>query len=262
MLEFAFMQRALAAAVVIGLVCGALGFFVVLRRLAFIGVGISHSAIGGVALGIVLGVSPLATGAVFATGVALAIAALGRRQVLSEDTVIGVFFSGSMALGVVLFSLQRGYQQDLFGYLFGNVLAVSGTELAVLAALAAGVVGALAVGFRPLFFTAFDEEVARAYGHPVDGLNAALLVLLALTVVIGVRLVGVVLVEALLVIPAATAALWAAHYKTQIALSTTLGAAAGILGLILAYQFDLAAGGAIVLVAVAIFFLSVLARRR
>jgi zinc transport system permease protein len=260
MFEFAFMQRALLAAVLIGVVCGALGFFVVLRRLAFIGVGISHSAIGGVALGIVLGVSPLATGAAFATAVALAIAALGRRQVLSEDTIIGVFFSGSMALGVVLFSLQRGYQQDLFGYLFGNVLAVSGQELAVLGVLGAGVLIALAVAFRALFFTSFDEEVARAYGHPVDALNAALLVLLAVTVVIGVRLVGVVLVEALLVIPAATAALWASQYRGQILVSTGLGAASGVVGLVLAYRFDLAAGGSIVLVAVALFFASVALR--
>jgi zinc transport system permease protein len=262
MLEFAFMQRALAAAIWIGVVCGALGFFVVLRRLAFIGVGISHSAIGGVALGIVLGVSPLATGAVFATAVALGIAVVGRRGGLAEDTVIGVFFSGSMALGVVLFSLERGYQQDLFGYLFGNVLAVSSGDLAVLGVLGATVLAALAVAFRPLFFTAFDEEVARAYGHPVDALNAALLVLLAATVVIGVRLVGVILVEALLVIPAATAALWARQYRGQLLLSMALGAGAGVAGLALAYRLDLAAGGAIVLVAVAAFFVSVVARRR
>ncbi|MBS1107331.1 MAG: hypothetical protein H6Q91_2833 [Deltaproteobacteria bacterium] len=261
MFEFAFMQRALVAAVLIGIVCGALGFFVVLRRLAFIGVGISHSAIGGVALGIVLGVSPLATGAAFSIAVALAIAALGRRQILSEDTIIGVFFSGSMALGVVLFSLQRGYQQDLFGYLFGNVLAVSGEELAVLGALGAAVLGVLALTFRGLFFAAFDEEVARAYGHPVDALNSTLLVLLAVTVVIGVRLVGVILVEALLVIPAATAALWAGQYRGQIVLSTGLGAGAGVAGLALAYRFDLAAGGAIVLVAVAAFFISVALRQ-
>jgi zinc transport system permease protein len=260
MLEFAFMQRALVAAVGIGVVCGALGFFVVLRRLAFIGVGISHSAIGGVALGIVLGVSPLATGAVFAAAVALGIAVIGRRGGLAEDTVIGVFFSGSMALGVVLFSLQRGYQQDLFGYLFGNVLAVSGAELAVLGALGAAVLAALGLAFRPLFFAAFDEEVARAYGHPVDALNAALLVLLAVTVVIGVRLVGVILVEALLVIPAATAALWAGQYRAQLVLSMALGAGAGVLGLVAAYRLDLAAGGAIVLVSVALFFASVLAR--
>jgi ABC-type Mn2+/Zn2+ transport system permease subunit len=261
MFEFAFMQRALVAAVLIGIVCGALGFFVVLRRLAFIGVGISHSAIGGVALGIVLGVSPLLTGGAFSIAVALAIAALGRRQILSEDTIIGVFFSGSMALGVVLFSLQRGYQQDLFGYLFGNVLAVSGEELAVLGVLGTAVLGVLALSFRALFFAAFDEEVARAYGHPVDALNSTLLVLLAVTVVIGVRLVGVVLVEALLVIPAATAALWAGQYRGQILLSISLGAGAGVAGLALAYRFDLAAGGAIVLVAVAAFFASVALRR-
>jgi zinc transport system permease protein len=261
MLEFAFMQRALVAAVWIGVVCGALGFFVVLRRLAFIGVGISHSAIGGVALGIVLGISPLATGAVFAGVVALAISAVGRRGGLSEDTVIGVFFSGSMALGVVLFSLQRGYQQDLFGYLFGNVLAISRGDLILLGVLGATVLAGLAIAFRPLFFAAFDEEVARAYGHPVDGLNAALLLLLAATVVIGVRLVGVILVEALLVIPAATAALWAGHYRGQLALSMALGAGAGVAGLALAYRFDLAAGGAIVLVAVAAFFASLALRR-
>ncbi len=261
MLEFAFMQRALIAAVWIGVVCGALGFFVVLRRLAFVGVGISHSAIGGVALGIVLGVSPLATGAVFAALVALGIAAAARRGGLAEDTVIGVFFSGSMALGVVLFSLQRGYQQDLFGYLFGNVLAVTTGELAVLVALGATVLVALAIGFRSLLFTAFDEEVARAYGHPVDGLNAALLILLAVTVVIGVRLVGVILVEALLVVPAATAALWARHYGSQLALSIGLGAVSGAAGLVVAYQLDLAAGGAIVLVSVGLFFVSLLVAR-
>jgi zinc transport system permease protein len=260
MLELAFMQRALAAAVVIGVVCGALGFFVVLRRLAFIGVGISHSAIGGVALAIVLGWSPLGTAAVFAIAVALAIARLARTGRLSEDAVIGIFFSGSMALGVVLFSLRRGYQQDLFGYLFGNVLAITPAELALLAAAAAGVLGALAWLFRPLLFLAFDEEVARAYGHPVGALEAGLLVLLAVTVVIGVRLVGVILVEALLVVPAATATLWAAHYRAQLALAMSLGAGAGVLGLAAAYAFDLAAGGAIVLVSVAGFFVSLLLR--
>jgi zinc transport system permease protein len=262
MLELAFMQRALAAAVVVGLVCGALGFFVVLRRLAFVGVGISHSAIGGVAIGLVLGVSPLAAAALFAAAVALGIAWASRRGALAEDTVIGVFFSGSMALGVVLMSLRRGYQQDLFGYLFGNVLAVTGGELAALAGGAAAVLAALALAFRPLFFAAFDEEVAEAYGHPVGAIDAALLVLLAGTVVLGVRLVGVILVEALLVIPAATAALWAPRYPAQIALSMGLGATSGVLGLAAAYAWDLAAGGAIVLVAIALFLASVVLRGR
>jgi ABC-type Mn2+/Zn2+ transport system permease subunit len=260
MLEFAFMQRALAAAVGIGVVCGALGFFVVLRRLAFVGVGVSHSAIGGIALGLLAGWNPLATGAVFAVAVALGIAWVGRRGVIAEDTAIGVFFSGSMALGVVLFSLRRGYQQDLFGYLFGNVLAISGPELLALAALGAAVLGALAWSFRPLLFMSFDEEIAAAYGQPVGALNALLLCLIALTVVIGVRLVGVILIEALLVIPAATAALWSGHYRGQLLLSTSLAALSGAAGLALAYRIDLAAGGTIVLVAAALFFVSLLAR--
>ena len=261
MFELAFMQRALAAAVLVGVVCGALGFFVVLRRLAFIGVGISHSAIGGVAIGVVAGVSPLLTATVFAVAVALGIAAVGRRSTLSEDAVIGVFFSGSMALGVVLFSLQRGYQQDLFGYLFGDVLAISGRELATLAAATALVLVALALAFRPLFFIAFDEEIAQAYGQPVGLLNTALLVLLALTIVIGVRLVGAILVEALLVIPAACAALWTNGWRAQLVLATSLGAASGVLGLAVAYGLNLAAGASIVLVSAAFFFASLALRR-
>jgi zinc transport system permease protein len=262
MLELAFMQRALAAAVVVGVLCGALGFFVVLRRLAFVGVGISHSAIGGVAIAVLAGWNPLVTAAVFAAGVALGIAWVGRRGALSQDAVIGVFFSGAMALGIVLFSVRRGYQQDLFGYLFGNVLAISPGELAAVVVAASVVLVALALAFRPLLLVAFDDEVARAYGHPVGLLDAGLLVLLALAIVVGVRLVGVILIEALLVVPAATASLWSGHYRGQIGLAMGLGAGAGVAGLALAYAFDLAAGASIVLVAVAIFFASSLLRPR
>lgn len=262
MLEYGFMQRALAAALVIGTVGGVLGFFVVLRRLAFIGVGISHSAIGGVALGILLGVSPLWSGAVFAVAVALGIAALGRRVEVGRDAAIGVFFSGAMALGVVLIGLERGARQDLFGYLFGNVLAISWGELAGLAALAAGVLLAVALFFHELLFVAYDEEIALAYGHRVAWLDRLLLVLLAAAVVVGVRLVGVLLIEALLVVPAATAALWAVHWRAQLALSTLLAAASGVAGLALAWGLDLAAGGTIALVAVGIFFVSLVLRSR
>jgi len=259
-LEYAFMQRALLAAIGIGAVCGTLGFFVVLRRLAFIGIGISHAALGGVAVGLLLGWPPLACGGVFAVAVALGIATLGRHGPLHQDAVIGVFFSGAMALGVVLFSLQRGAQQDLFGYLFGDVLAISAGELTVLAALAAAVLIALALSFRRLLLVAFDEELARAYGHPVAWLEAGLVLMLAVTVLIGVRLVGVLLVEALLVVPAASAALWTAKWRSQLALSTALAVASGVGGLVLAWQLDLAAGGSIALLAVLLFAASWLAR--
>lgn len=261
MLEYDFMQRALLATVVVGIVCGVLGFFVILRRLAFVGVGISHSAIGGVAVGLLLGLHPLVTGSVFALGVALGIGWARRRGALSEDAVIGVYFSAAMALGVVLMSLRRGYRQDLFGYLFGNVLAVSPGELVALCAAAAAVLVLLAATFRRHLFVAFDEEVAQAYGQPVEALNALLLLLLAVTVMIGVRVVGALLVQALLVIPAATAALWSRNYRQQVALSAALAAGSGVVGLVAAFQLDVAAGGAMVLVSAALFFASLAARR-
>ena len=261
MLEFAFMQRAFAAAVLVGVVCGVLGFFVVLRRLAFIGVCISHSALGGVALGLLLGASPLLTGGAFALAVAAGIALAGSRAGLGRDTVIGVFFSGAMALGVVLASLEHGAQQELFGYLFGNVLAVTSAELVALTLGGAVVVAALLALLRPQLFLAFDEEVASAYGQRAQLLDLALLALLAATIVIGVRLVGVLLIEALLVVPAATAALLARHYRAQLALSVLLAVASALGGLALAWQLDVAPGGMVALTAVGLFFVALLVRR-
>lgn len=261
MLEFAFMQRALLAALVVGAVAGALGVFVVLRRLAFIGVGIAHSAIGGVALGTLLGTDPLLAGGVFAGAVAVGIAFASRRADLDTDAVIGVFFSGSMALAVVLFSLERGYRPDLFGYLFGNVLAISAVELAVLAAVGAALLAVLGLTWRQHVFVAFDEEVARAYGHRVEWLNALLLLLVAAAVVVGMRLVGALLIQALLVVPAAVAALWSRSIGGQVLLSVALAAGAGVAGLALAWRLDVAAGGSVVLVVAAAFFASLLLRR-
>lgn len=262
MLEYAFMQRALVAAVLVGVVCGVLGFFVILRRLAFVGIGISHAAVGGVGLALLVGVDPLIGAAGFAIAVALGIALLGERTRLSEDAVIGVVLSGAMALGLVLMSLRRGARGDLFGYLFGNVLTLGNGELAALALATATVLLLLALRFRDLLFVAFDAEAARAYGHPVVALNALLLVLLAVTVVVGVRLLGLLLVQALLVVPAATAALWLDDFRHQLLAAALLGAGAGVLGLALAFSLDLAAGASIALVSVSGFLLSAVVRRR
>ncbi len=259
MFEFAFMQRALIAALGIGALCGALGFFVVLRRLAFVGVGISHAALGGVALALWLGVAGWLGGLLFAVGAALAIAWIGRRGV-AEDTAIGILFAASMALGVALFSLRPGSSPDLFAALFGNVLAITEAELWTLGAATLAVAAAMRWLFRPLLLLAFDTELAEAYGHPVFRLNAALLALIAGVVMLGVRLVGVILVEALLVIPAATAALWAAHYRAQLAAGALLGAGAGGLGLMAAFALDLPAGAAIALTSFGGFVLSLALR--
>jgi len=261
MLQYAFAERALAAAVIVALLCGLLGFFVILRRLAFIGVGISHSAIGGVAVGLLAGVDPALSAAVFSIVVALGMFWVARDRRLSEDAIIGVFLSGAMALGLLLVGMHHGYQKDLFAYLFGSLLSVSAHDLWMLAALAVVISMAIALSFREMLFIAFDDEVARAYRRPVDLLDAMLMVVLALTVVAGVRVVGVLLVEALLVVPAATAALWSLDFRRQVALSMLVGATSAATGLWLSFAYDLAAGASIVLVAISLFMCSWLVRR-
>lgn len=253
LLSYGFMQRALAAGLLAGILCGVLGFFVILKRLSFIGVGISHSALGGIAIGVLLGVEPLGAAAVFATLVAWGIGWLSRRGRLHEDTAIGILFSSAMALGVVLISTSKGYQVDLFGYLFGNILAVSPRDLWILGGIAVVALGVVALLFKELLFLAFDEEVAHASGLPVGVLNLVLLTCLALAIVAAIRVVGLVLVEALLVIPAAVGYQLTRSYRTMMALSVATAVIASTLGLFLSYALDAAAGATIVLVLAALF---------
>jgi zinc transport system permease protein len=254
LLSYGFMQRALLAGVLAGLLCGVLGFFVVLRRLSFIGVGISHSAFGGIAIGVVLGVEPLVAAAVFATLVAWAIGWLSRAGRLHEDTSIGILFSSTMALGVALISLSHTYQVDLFGYLFGNILSVSLGDLWLLAVIALFALAGVGLLFKELLFVAFDEEVARASGLPVTALSFLLLTCLALAVVAAIRVVGIILVEALLVIPAAIGYQLAQGYRAMLCISVLSAVVSAIAGLFISYLFNVAAGATIVLVLTLVFF--------
>lgn len=263
LLSYGFMQRALAAGVLVGVLCGVLGFFVVLKRLSFIGVGISHSAFGGIAIGVLLGVDPLAAAAAFSTLVAWAVGGLSRNGRVREDTAIGILFSSAMALGVALISLSRTYQVDLFGYLFGNILAVSPRDLALLGGITVTVLVVVGLLFKELLFLSFDEEVARAAGLPVTALYFLLLTCLALAVVAAIRVVGLVLVEALLVIPAATGSQLARGYRSMMAIAVSSAIVAAVVGLLVSYALNVAAGATIVLV-LAGFFTAALAvgRRR
>lgn len=252
-LSYAFVQRALLAGILVGLLCGVLGFFVVLKRLSFIGVGISHSAFGGIAVGVLIGVEPLLAAAVFSTAVACAIGWLSRKGRLHEDTAIGILFSSAMALGVALISLSSTYQVDLFGYLFGNILAVSANDLWLLGGIAVMVLGVVGLLFKELLFLAFDEEVARANGLPVTPLYFVLLGCLALAVVAAIRVVGIVLVEALLVIPAAIGYQLARGYRAMLCLSAAAAVFSAIVGLLASYFLNIAAGATIVLVLTLLF---------
>jgi len=255
--QYAFMQRALVASVLIGVVCAVVGVYVVLRGLSFIGAGIAHASFGGVALGFLLGVNPLLTAILFCLATALGIGLVTTKGEVKEDTAIGIFFASTMALGVLLIGLMRGYNVDLFGYLFGSVLAVTPADLWLSGFLSLVVLGLIALFYKELLFIVFDPEMAEATGLPTTALYFLLIGLIALTVVLSIKVVGIVLVSALLVTPAAAAFQWTDDFRRMMGLAAAIGAGSAVAGLFLSYWLNTASGATIVLVATVLFFASV-----
>jgi len=254
MLSLPFIQRALVGGLLVVVMLSLLSFFIVLRRISFVGVGISHSALGGVALGIAIGANTMLTTTVFCAAVAILIGFISRHGHLREDAAIGITFPGTMALGIVLITLSGGYLSSLFSFLFGSVLAISRTDIYVIAIYCAAVVAFVTIFFRSLLNASFDEELARAAGTPVTFLHYLLLVLIALAIVASMKLVGIILVSAMLVLPAATGYQIAQTYRRVLALSIVSGVISLLSGLTLSYRFNLPSGATIVLCACIIFF--------
>lgn len=255
-LEFGFMQRGLLASVLVAVICGILGSFVVLKGLAFIGDALAHASFGGVALAFVLGANVYLGAFVFAVATALGIGAITRRGRVSSDTAIGVLFSGTFALGILIISRVDSYTTDLFGYLFGDVLSITVGDLWTIGALGVVVLALIIVFYRQLLFVAFDPTVAAASGIPTRGLEYLLLTLLGVTIVTAIQAVGIVMVVALLVTPSATAYLFTRRFHHMILASVAVGALSALLGIYLSYYLDVASGAAIILVATALFFIA------
>ncbi len=255
-LQFGFMQRGLLASVLVAIICGLLGSFVVLKGLAFIGDALAHASFGGVALAFVLGTNIYLGAFVFAIATALGIGVVTRRGRVRSDTAIGILFSGTFAFGILLISGVEGYTIDLFGYLFGDVLSISGTDLWTIAGLGSLVLALVIAFYRQLLFVAFDPTVAEASGIPAGALNYLLLGLLGATIVISIQAVGIVLVISLLVTPAATAYLLTKRFHHMILAGMGFGSISALLGIYLSYYLDVASGAAIILVATAIFFVT------
>lgn len=258
MLSFEFMRHALIGGLMVCLLCSFLSFFVVLKRLSFIGVGISHSAFGGLAIGVLMGFNPFICAGVFSVLVSWGIGITSQKGKLHEDATIGIFFSAAMALGVALISLSREYRADLFSLLFGNILAITTADLWMVAVCGVGVALFLFLFFKELLAISFDEEVARVGGLPVDFLYYGLLTAMAITVVASIKVVGIILVEALLVIPAATGFQMSKNYRWMLFFSLASGALSLFSGLILSYWLDIASGATIVLCASLLFMLAFL----
>ncbi len=262
MFSYGFMQRAFIAGVAMALFAGIISVFVVLRRVSFLGSGISHAAFGGVAIGFFSGINPLATALVYCIAVAFAIEAVSTRGKLAEDTAIGIFFSGSMAMGVLLIGLSKSYTVDLFGYLFGSILAVSREEAFLAVALAAVIIGIFMMILKDLLFITFNEELALVNGLPVRLIKSLFLVSMAVAIVIGIKIVGIVLISALFVIPGATAKLLSQRFYPMLAISSAVSVASAASGLILSYIYDLTPGGTIVIILSLFFGIAFLLHRR
>lgn len=251
-LALPFMRRALEAGLLVGVVASYLGVFVVQRGLAFFGDGLAHAAFGGVALGILLGAEPLWVAVPFTLAAALMIVWVRDRTALKYDTAIGVSFAVSMALGIIFLSLRQEYSRDALTYLFGSILAVTPADLWITRGLAAASLCMLPLWGRWAYATV-DPELARADRLPTRRDDYILAAAIAITVVIAVKVVGMVLVAAFLVIPPAAARLLTRRFASMTLLSLIIGAASVLAGLVLSYQWDLPSGPTIILVQAAFF---------
>ena len=254
-LTFPFFVRALAASAIVGLVCATVGSFLVLRGMAFMGDALSHSAFPGVVAAYLIG-APFYFGAsIAAVGTALAIGWVTRQGKIRGDTAIGVLFAGMFALGVFMLSMINNYVGELSGFLFGEVLGIGLSDLISLAVLAALVLAIVALLWKELLYSTFDPLGAAASGLPVGRLDYLMLALIALTIVISLQSVGIILVVAVLVTPAATAQLISRSFGRLVVIAGAMGVVCPIIGLYASFWLNSATGATIVLIETSGFFL-------
>ena len=254
-LSYSFIVRGLLASVMVGIVCAVLGTYVVLRGMAFLGDALAHTILPGVVVAFLLG-WPLAVGAL-AMGIvtALGIGALSGQGVLKEDTAIGIIFAGSFALGVALLSGVGNYTVDLAHFLFGNLLGVSTTDLWLILGLGTAVLLLIGLFYKEFLVLSFDPTLAQTLRLPTEFLRYLLLVLISITVVVALQVVGIALILAVLVTPAAAASLLTRRLLAMMAVAAAIGAISGVAGLYGSYYLNIASGPAVVLVATGIFAL-------
>jgi manganese/iron transport system permease protein len=265
-MAYAFMQRALVAAVLVGLISGVVGCFVVVRGMSFLGDALSHTILPGVAAAYIFtgggGIALFAGGLIAGVGSALGIGWLTRDGRLKEDTAIGIVFVAMFALGIAIISSdERAYGRDLVHILFGNILGIRLTDLHIMLICGAFVIGVIALLYKELLLVSFDQGLARTLKLPSEGLRILLLVLIAVTIVASLQVVGIALMLAMLVIPAATAQLITRRMHHMMLVSALLAILSGVVGLYLSYYLTIATGPTIVLTITALFLLTFTATR-
>ena len=258
LLTYDFMQRSLLAAAMVGGLCSVIGVFVVLRGLAFVGAGTAHAAFAGVALGYLMGWPPLLLAILFGLATVWITGWVEEKGRMKLDVSIGILYTTTMALAILFIGLMKTYNAEVYGYLFGSVLSVTSEELRVIGGLSILVLGLILVFSKELYFIAFDQEMAEASGVPARRIFFLLLTLVALTVVVSLKTVGAILVFAMILIPASTAYQLTHSLMTLTLYSVIIGVTTAVAGVLISAVWDVPSGPAIVLLATAVFFVSVL----
>jgi len=246
-LQYEFMRNALMAGLLAAIACGIVGVYVVVKKIVFISGGIAHASFGGIGLGYFLGINPIIGALFFSLASGLAIGGITRKTRLPADTAIGVLWAVGMALGVIFINLTPGYAPDLMSYLFGNILTVPVSDILLMLILDAVIIGIVTALYKEYLILSFDEEYGAAIGMPVEKLYLLLLAIIALTVVILIRVVGMILVIALLTFPAAMARQFTHNMKTMMLLSVFFGFLFTLGGIWLSYLLKLPSGATIIL---------------
>ncbi|HBQ28704.1 membrane protein [Peptococcaceae bacterium SCADC1_2_3] len=254
--QYDFMRNATIAGLLAAVACGIIGSYVVLKRMVFISGGISHASFGGIGLGYFLGINPVLGALIFTVISSIGMGLLTKKTRLPEDTVIGILWAMGMALGIIFIDLTPGYTPDLFSYLFGNILLVSFFDLIIMLALNLIIVSTILLLFKEFLAISFDEEFAKVRGLPTTYLYLIMLCLIALTVVILIKIVGIILVIALLTIPASIARQFTYNLKKMMFIAIFLGVIFSFGGLLFSYILDLASGATTILLSGLAFMIS------
>lgn len=256
------MVRALAAGVIVGLICPLIGIFLVLRRYSLMADTLAHVSLAGVAIGLITKINPIITALITSVIASIAIERLRETRKVYGESALALFLSGSLALAVVLISLVRGFNIDLFSFLFGSITTVRQSDIGIISILGIAVAALVIALYKELLYISFDEEAARVSGIPTRFINTILIVLTATTIAISMRIVGILLISALIVIPVVTALQVKKGFLQTIVIAEFLSLFSVISGIFASYYFNLAAGGSIVLIALALFVAMLILKRK
>jgi zinc transport system permease protein len=254
--QYRFFTNALLASLFTSINCGIIGTYIVTRRLVFISGGITHASFGGIGLGYFLGFNPILSAIIFSVFSALGIEFLAKKAEIREDSLIGIFWSFGMAMGIIFIFLTPGYAPNLMGYLFGSLLTVTSFDIRMMIGLTIMITGFFLLFYKVILFISFDQEYAKTHRAPVQFINYMLIILVAITIVLSIKVAGIILVISLLTIPQTIANLFSRSFKHIIWLSVVIAFLGAFTGLVLSYSFNIPSGATIIISLVIAFILA------